>query len=307
MTPSTEDRRFEQLARRITPGSTLLRRWRLHGGVSARVTALEIERADGQTQKLIVRQHGPVDLRRNPQIAADEFALLQILSAAGIAAPRPYYLDRSGEIVGTPAIVVEYIEGQPSFAPDHVDELIPQLAEQLSHIHALDRSKVDLSFLPDQARIAAQQLSTRPAALDDSLDEGRIRDTLEAVWPLPQHNRSVLLHGDFWPGNILWRDRRLAAVIDWEDANVGDPLADLANSRLEIAWTFGGAAMELFTQQYLSLAAIDTSNLAYWDLYAALRPAFKIADWAADPAAEQRMRQEHRWFITQAFQTIARS
>ena len=34
--------------------------------------------------------------------------------------------------------------------------------------------------------------------------------------PPVQVNRPVLLHGDFWPGNILWRDGRLVAVIDWE-------------------------------------------------------------------------------------------
>jgi aminoglycoside phosphotransferase (APT) family kinase protein len=33
---------------------------------------------------------------------------------------------------------------------------------------------------------------------------------------------------------VLWRDGRIVAVIDWEDAQVGDPLADLANTRLEL-------------------------------------------------------------------------
>jgi aminoglycoside phosphotransferase (APT) family kinase protein len=35
-----------------------------------------------------------------------------------------------------------------------------------------------------------------------------------------------LLHGDYWPDNTLWRDGRLVCVIDWEDAALGDPLAD---------------------------------------------------------------------------------
>jgi aminoglycoside phosphotransferase (APT) family kinase protein len=40
----------------------------------------------------------------------------------------------------------------------------------------------------------------------------------------------VLLHGDFWPGNALWRDGALVAILDWEDAAIGDPLADVANA-----------------------------------------------------------------------------
>jgi aminoglycoside phosphotransferase (APT) family kinase protein len=42
---------------------------------------------------------------------------------------------------------------------------------------------------------------------------------------------------------VLWRDGRIVAVIDWEEAAFGDPMADLANSWLEIVWHFGTAAM----------------------------------------------------------------
>ena len=84
-----------------------------------------------------------------------------------------------------------------------------------------------------------------------------MRDVLEAVWPLPQSNRSVLLHGDFWPGNILWKDGQLVGIIDWENAAVGDPLADVANSRLEMLWAFGNDAMQSFTSQYQTVTTID--------------------------------------------------
>jgi len=41
--------------------------------------------------------------------------------------------------------------------------------------------------------------------------------------------RPVLLHGDLWPSHILWNEltQRPTGVIDWEDARLGDPAANL--------------------------------------------------------------------------------
>lgn len=305
MITSTSDEKFERLVQRMDPQSKLLRTWVLKGGVSAQVMALEIRRSDGQTKKMIVRQHGDADLKQNLHIAADEFKLLQILETAGLAVPTPYYLDQSGEIFSTPYLVIEYIEGKPEFVPSDLTDLILQLATHLFRIHNIDCSHIDLSFLPEQQKRVTEKLVQRPTELDESLDEERIREALESVWPLPQHNKSVLLHGDFWPGNTLWRDSQLVAVIDWEDAKLGDPLADLAISRLEILWAFGTEAMRSFTHQYNSMATIDLTNLPYWDLYAALRPASKIADWAGDTITEKAMREGHKLFVTQAFDKLS--
>jgi aminoglycoside phosphotransferase (APT) family kinase protein len=293
-----------QVVHKMDPRSKLLRAWELKGGVSAQVTALEIERPGGHTQKLLVRQHGAVDRATNPRIAADEFRLLRILHSAGLAVPEPYAFDESGEMFPTPYIVLEYIEGQPEFAPANEADFLLQLATHLSRIHQLACGRFDLSFLPLQEQRFTARLKARPAQLDESLNEGHIRDVLEAAWPIPQCNQSGLLHGDYWPGNILWKDGQLTAIIDWEDAAVGDPLADVANSRLEILWAFGMDAMQHFTQHYQALTSIDWSNLPYWDLCAALRPAFKIGEWAADASTEQTMRARHRWFITQAFEKL---
>jgi aminoglycoside phosphotransferase (APT) family kinase protein len=305
MAESEEDKKFEQVVQKVDPQSKLLRTWKLTGGISAQVIALEIEQLDGQTQKMIVRQHGDVDLKQNPQIAADEFKLLRLLQSVGLPVPTPYYLDQSCEIFSTPYVVIEYIEGKPEFATSNLPNLILQFATYLSRIHQVNCSKLDVSFLPQQEQRYAEKLRKRPIKVDESLDEGHIRDVLEAAWPLPQRNAPVLLHGDFWPGNVLWKDGQLVAIIDWEDAALGDPLADVANSRLEILWAFGIDAMQDFTRQYQSMTTTDFTNLPYWDLYAALRPASNIAEWTADDIVEKTMREEHRWFITQAFARLS--
>lgn len=292
------DQAFAQLVQQFARGAQLLRTWPLAGGVSAQVTALEIERPDGQIGRMVVRQHGAADLRQNPQIAADEARLLQIVRAAGVAAPVPYHVDQSGAIFPTPVLVVEYVEGGADQAPADMLGRIAQIAAQLARIHAVDPAAHDLAFLPDQTGRFTRALAEPPSA-DPSPEELRIRAALAPRWP-PPRGRATLLHGDYWPGNLLWRGGQIAAVIDWEDAALGDPLADLGNARLEITWADGEGAADLLTQQYQALTGADMSTLPLWDLYAALRPAVKMAGWGLDAETERGMRAALAQFIERA-------
>lgn len=165
MTTSQTHNKFAQVLQKLEPQCKLLRKWDLKGGVSAQVTALEIEWPDGHTQKMIVRQHGEVDLKHNPRVAADEFQLLHLLHSVGLPVPMPYYLDSSGEIFSTPYIVIEYIGGKTEFAPSNLPNFILQFATLLARIHSINCSKLDVSFLPEQAKRYAEKLRERPAHL----------------------------------------------------------------------------------------------------------------------------------------------
>jgi aminoglycoside phosphotransferase (APT) family kinase protein len=297
MTDSEQADAFQLLVKRIDPLAKLVRTWPLTGGISAQVTALEVEQPDGQVTKLIVRQHGEIDRGHNPHIAHDEFKLLQIALSHGLAAPQPYYVDESCDLFPLPYLVIGFVDGDTEFAPADLTGYLAQIAQELANIHRVQDSP-DLDFLPRQGK----GFGVRPETLDTSLGEERIRDALESAWPLVQENESVLLHGDYWPGNILWKEGKLAAVIDWEDARVGDPLADLANCRLELMWAFGVEAMTEFTNHYRSMSSIDLANLPYWDLCAALRPCSKLSEWGLDAATEQRMRERHAFFVAHALE-----
>src|SRR5690606_22450907 len=157
---------------------TLIRTWALTGGVSAQITALEVMPPDGILQKMVVRQHGAVDLARNPNVAADEFRLLNLLKTAGLAVPAPY-------LVAVPYLVVEFIEGETDFAPQNLADTLQQMAAFLAKLHTTAYPPLD--FLPRHS------LSQRPPQLDESIDEGKIRDVLEAAWPFSTH--TTLLHG----------------------------------------------------------------------------------------------------------------
>jgi aminoglycoside phosphotransferase (APT) family kinase protein len=291
MTGSLDRHPFEAVALRIEPGSRVLRTWELSGGVSGQVTAFELERRDGQSERLIVRRHGAADLARNPHLAADEFRLLRVLESAGVPAPKPRYLDPDGVIFATPSLVVDYIDGETPSPVVDVADFVSQLANVLADIHRVG-STGDVSFLPHRELTftTAPAIAARP-----------VQELLESVGPLAPRNRPVLLHGDFWPGNTLWNDGRLVGVIDWEEAAIGDPLADIANARLELTWALGLEAMEDFTQRYRSnVASVDFADLPYWDLWADLRLAGRTAEWGLEPAREAAMRAGHEAFIAQA-------
>ena len=289
---------FRRLVSKIDPGMRLLRVWPLIGGVSAQVTALEVLRAHGGIEKLVSRLHGPRDLGANPNIARDEFRLLQIVEAHGIAAPRPVFLDESCELFPTPIVVATFIEGEMIDDAGQVDDgesVVRQMADQLAAIHRVPDSP-ELSFLPR----VYERFPARPAVLDESMGEGRIREALDAAGTPEPLNAACLLHGDYWPGNLLWRDGTLAAVIDWEDAERGDPLNDLGNARMETLFTFGPEAMEAFTDRYLAQTSIDVTHLPYWDLVAAVHPCGRMAEWGLDADDEARMRERHGWFVEEA-------
>lgn len=72
------------------------------------------------------------------------------------------------------------------------------------------------------------------ASLHDELDVGAVTEAWDAALQAPPWSGPPLwIHGDLSAGNLLVREGRLAAVIDFGCVGVGDPACDLM-----IAWTF---------------------------------------------------------------------
>ena len=80
------------------------------------------------------------------------------------------------------------------------------------------------------------------AELGDEVDIAAVASAWEAALAVPPWSKeSVWLHGDILEGNLLIRDGRLTAVIDWGCACVGDPAFDYA-----IAWSLLAPVRESF-------------------------------------------------------------
>lgn len=83
-----------------------------------------------------------------------------------------------------------------------------------------------------------QAIAVLGGAIDTGLATAVWDAALAAAWSGPP----VWLHGDVASGNLLVRDHRLSAVIDFGTCGVGDPACDLA-----IAWTlFEGESRQSF-------------------------------------------------------------
>jgi aminoglycoside phosphotransferase (APT) family kinase protein len=293
---------ISQLLRRINPELELTQARPLHGGVSARVTALDAVSPAGLTAHLVIREYGARDRERDPQIAAHEYHLLSLLRAAGLPVPAPVLADESGTVLPGPYLVTEFVDGTAMIDPARSalapEAVIAQLAGALARIHTAPVALAALGHLRDIADRATARISERTSALDESLSEPAIRAALAQIWPPPVVSDRVLLHGDYWPGNTLWRDGVLVAVIDWEDAATGDTVADLGNARMELCIGYGQAAAAEFTRQYCALRpGVDLGTLPHWDLYAALRHTGRMGGWGLPAAELARLQAGHREFV----------
>jgi aminoglycoside phosphotransferase (APT) family kinase protein len=290
------------------PDWRAVRAWPLPGGASAQVHGIDIERPDGGSVRLVLRQYGAANLAADPHVALAEYRLLELLYRAGLPVPRPYRADESKAILPGPWLLTEHINGQTSTDaaglaafPGSATQFTGLLAQALADLHGTGLRAAHVPFLADVDAVVRRRLVAAPARPDDELSEPAVRAALTAHWPPPPANQPVVLHGDYWPGNVLWRDGRVVGIIDWEDATFGDPLADLAVARQELSWFFGPDSARCFTSQYLTLRpGIDAGPLPVWDLWAALRPAGKLAGWGLNASQRASMIAAHRQFTAGA-------
>lgn len=107
-------------------------------------------------------------------------------------------------------------------------------------------------------------------------------EALDSVWTHPP----VWVHGDVAPSNLLVRDGRLAAVIDFGTSAVGDPACDLV-----IAWTFLSGESRRAFREAMALDDGTWARARGWALWKALITIVR----AATPAHAQADAQRFGW------------
>jgi aminoglycoside phosphotransferase (APT) family kinase protein len=287
-------------------GGRLVDARKLTGGSSADVHVLDIGTMAGPLRRAVFRQHAADFKGHLDSVTAKEYGVLTTLHARGFAVPEPYLL-HGGSHEAAPYLIMEWIDGEPNVAVTQLRDALEQMAAFLVQLHALPVEALavaELTALEDP-------VEALPAYLPATETGDRLRAILAADTGDRVENPPVLVHGDFWPGNVLWQGGRLVAVIDWEAAAIGDPSADLACARVELLCQYGDEAMDHFTDRYLAIAqangtALRLDSLALWEVYVSASALATMHRWGLDPDDETRRRSHTTKFFERAASELLR-
>jgi len=188
----------------------------------------------------------PNDWRRRTPVFCDvrrEFAALEALQTTPVEVPEPVLFCEDESIAGDVFYLMTHLEGtaiaQGSGLPEAYRNAADRertarlLVETLAEVHAVPVDRFEGVF---ERRAPVEELDRAVDLLDRATSvTGRELPRLRAAadWlreNVPERSAATLVHGDYKPDNVVLEegDRpRVAGVIDWEMARVGDPLTDL--------------------------------------------------------------------------------
>jgi aminoglycoside phosphotransferase (APT) family kinase protein len=206
----------------------------------------------GYSNEMFEVRRGPVHavLRRPAHVALDradegmvrEYRILAALDRTDVPHPPAIALCDDRGVLGRTFYLMGHVDGftplagvPPEFdLPDARAEIALAAVDALAALHASDWQAIGLgdlgrpaSFHERQVGRWLRQYHAYPAQEIPGIE------TL-AAWldaHLPPQWEPGLMHGDYHTGNLLvapHRPARVAAIVDWETATIGDPLLDLA-------------------------------------------------------------------------------
>jgi aminoglycoside phosphotransferase (APT) family kinase protein len=210
---------------------------------------------------------------------------------AGVTVPHAHWLGSADDGLGVPFMVMDFVPGlalgQRLLRDDayaSTREALPaQLAGELARLHAAAPGHrlpgaTPAGDDPRRFALAAVKQWTAAAATLHT-DYPRPALDLAARWlelNAPSVQEPVLVHGDFRIGNIMFDERGLTAVLDWELAHLGDPAEDLGWLCVR-SWRFGrdhpavgglctrSSLLELYREA--GGRAVSADQLRYWEIF----------------------------------------
>jgi aminoglycoside phosphotransferase (APT) family kinase protein len=234
-------------------------------------------------RRVVLRAHGPTHGGHDAQL---EYDLLRAVARLGLPVPEALAADASCRHLAYPYVILSFAEGESIFPESSADRCIAEMAQTLADIHDSDVASLPPQ-LPKLLRPLPELLEFWPQGPEFDALRVRLLDAdVEAYDGAP-----VLLHGDFWPANLIWRDGRIAAILDWENAALGDPLADVACTDLELRYLVGAAGAQEFRNAYVKRRPVPARRFALWQVYVAAAAQHFMGKWGLEPAKEAHMRR----------------
>jgi aminoglycoside phosphotransferase (APT) family kinase protein len=262
-------------------GARLVRAERKVGGASRATWLVDVEGAGGPRALVLRHDSGDGPLSGTELSLEREAAVYSALVDTGVRLPRLVAAAPGGR-----ALLLERAPGSDSFAavqdPGLRQALVRDYFAALAALHRVDPGKLALPGFarpadgPDHARadlrlwgrIAVARLP-EPDPLQDLAFAW-----LDAKAPAAAE-RTALCHGDAGPGNFLFEERRVTALLDWEFAHLGDPLDDLAwvAVRAQLLGGFGDLADGNRVWAEATGCALDRGRIEYYRALVLLRMA----------------------------------
>ncbi len=247
----------------------------------------------------IVTAAGDYVLRRKPfgELLASahavdrEFALLSALQPTGYPVPRPLTLCEDESVIGSMFYVMTLVQGRtfwdgalPDLTPGARRITYTAMIAALAQLHAVDVEKVGLRQFGRPGNFFSRQVDrwtrqyrsaqTEPSATMDALIEWLPRT-------VPAQERTSIVHGDYRIDNLVFDEAsyKVSAVLDWELATLGDPMADF--TYLALNWVMphapGHAGIGGLDLTALGIPTLDEAIALYGELSGAPMPA--NLDW----------------------------
>ncbi len=255
-----------------------------------------------QTRYYIRGNRGP-SFEYNSIYSLDrEAQLLKVLKRHGVPVPGVMAESRSPH-----AVILEFVDGLDDFTlitdQRERDEYGRQFAEIMAKWHAIPVSEFErIGFaIPKSAQeYLVQDLDVWEKGCFPHLKEPVPLLTFACQWmrrnPPQPPRRPVLAQGDTGPGQFIFKDGRIQAVVDWELAFVGDPMNELARIRTRDMWyptgnlplwlkyysEYSGTPLDLDKIRYYSVIAMMTTALALGPVVQRLDPRDVHAEWIAE-------------------------
>jgi len=205
-----------------------------------------------------------------------EAAILSALEDTPVRAPR--LLATSSELR---AHFFEFVLGEDRFSkltnPNDAQVVAADFLHDLVLLHKLDARSFDLPgfgpILPVRDVLAA-----RIDELRREHDYGGVQDAMIVFgleWlerRMPAYDeRPAIVHGDAGPGNFLFENGAMTAMLDWEQCHFGDPMEDFAWMSIRgmiQAWVPFPRLLE--TYEALSGIMVDLDRIRYYRVYTLL-------------------------------------